>query len=84
MYRIRRVDACAEEVAETLADLHLLTFFEAAAMRNSISDRGGSPIEATMRLPLQASSHPPAREIAPISPKSGSCSGIGAGDFSSG
>ena len=32
MYRIRMVDASEYDVAETLADLHRLTFFEAAAM----------------------------------------------------
>jgi len=32
MYRIRIVDASDEDVADTLADLHQLTFFDAAAM----------------------------------------------------
>jgi GNAT superfamily N-acetyltransferase len=32
MYRIRMVDASDEDVADTLADLHRLTFFGAAAM----------------------------------------------------
>jgi GNAT superfamily N-acetyltransferase len=32
MYRIRMVDASDEDIAETLADLHQLTFFDAAAM----------------------------------------------------
>ena len=32
MYRIRMVDASDDDVAETLADLHRLTFFDAAAM----------------------------------------------------
>ena len=32
MYRIRMVDASDDDVADTLADLHRLTFFDAAAM----------------------------------------------------
>lgn len=32
MYKIRMVDASDDEVADTLADLHRLTFFDAAAM----------------------------------------------------
>ncbi|MDA9435809.1 GNAT family N-acetyltransferase [Bradyrhizobium sp. CCBAU 51627] len=32
MYRIRMVDASDEDIAETLTDLHRLTFFDAAAM----------------------------------------------------
>lgn len=32
MYRIRMVDASDDDVAETLDDLHRLTFFDAAAM----------------------------------------------------
>lgn len=32
MYRIRMVDASDDDIAETLADLHQLTFFDAAAM----------------------------------------------------
>ncbi|MCA1375283.1 MULTISPECIES: GNAT family N-acetyltransferase [unclassified Bradyrhizobium] len=32
MYRIRIVDASDDDVAETLSDLHRLTFFDAAAM----------------------------------------------------
>ena len=32
MYRIRMVDASDDEVADTLADLHRLTFFDTAAM----------------------------------------------------
>jgi GNAT superfamily N-acetyltransferase len=32
MYRIRIVDASDDDIAETLADLHQLTFFDAAAL----------------------------------------------------
>jgi GNAT superfamily N-acetyltransferase len=32
MYKIRMVDASDDDVADTLADLHRLTFFDAAAM----------------------------------------------------
>jgi hypothetical protein len=32
MYRIREVDGSDEEIADTLTDLHRLTFFDGAAM----------------------------------------------------
>jgi len=32
MYRIREVDGHDEEIADTLADLHLLTFFDGASI----------------------------------------------------
>jgi hypothetical protein len=41
MYRIREVDGNDDEIADTLADLHRLTFFEARPSRNSTRAIGG-------------------------------------------
>jgi hypothetical protein len=49
MYRIRIIDAPDDDIAETLADLHRLTFFDAAPLPQFELGRGGLPIAAMRR-----------------------------------
>lgn len=81
MYKIRIVDADDDETAETLGDLHRLTFFDGALVPQFDSGRGGSPTTMMMQSPSLASYRPRMRGIAGISAGSESCSGTGGGDF---
>jgi len=57
MYRIRMVDASDDDVADTLADLHRLTFFDTAAMPDFdlgvwwLAHRGDDPVAFAGVLP---------------------------------
>jgi hypothetical protein len=50
MYRIREVDGHDDEIADTLADLHRLTFLAVLPFPSSIGDIGGSRITTRYRL----------------------------------
>jgi len=56
-YRVREVDGQDEEVADTLADLHRLTFFNGACLPDFDRGSGGSPVMKRDRLLLPASCH---------------------------
>ena len=49
MYRIREVDGHDDEIADTLVDLHRLTFFDSAPFRRSIGNIGGSLFKSGCR-----------------------------------
>jgi hypothetical protein len=51
MYRIREVDGHEDEITDTLADLHRLTFLKAHQPLSSIGDIGGLLITSMCRSP---------------------------------
>ena len=53
-YRIREVDAEDEDIANTLAELHRLTFFDSACIPEFDGGTGGWRFMRTSRLPLRA------------------------------
>jgi hypothetical protein len=55
MYKIREVDGRDEEVADALAELHCLTFFDGASVPDLTEATGGSPIKTRYRSLLPAS-----------------------------
>jgi hypothetical protein len=57
MYRIREVDGHDDDVAETLADLHRLTFFNGASIPK-FRVIGGSRFSRPCRSPLPGSFRP--------------------------
>jgi hypothetical protein len=64
MCRIREVDGQDEEIAETLAELHRLTFFDSARMRSSIGVIGGLRVRVRFRslLPVWFRQRTPAMQ----------------------
>ena len=82
MYKIRIVDASDDDVVDTLADLHRLTFFDAAAMPQFELERGGWPITAMMRSLLPASSVDACSKRRLLLQGRRAADGIGGGDFS--
>jgi len=83
MYRIRMVDASDDDIADTLTELHRLTFFDTAATPKFdlgawwLAYQGDDAVALALCRPLT-------RGISVTSPELESCRGIGAGGFSSG
>jgi hypothetical protein len=55
MYRIREVDGNEDEIADTLADIHRLTFFDGASIPEFDRGTGGWRIARRYRWPLPGS-----------------------------
>jgi hypothetical protein len=67
MYWIREVDGHDDEIAETLAELHGLTFFDSAPLPNFDHGLGGSVVMPQNRLLLRVSSPRPTHAMPAIS-----------------
>jgi len=82
MYRIRMIDASDDDVADTLAELHRLTFFDTAAMPEFDLGAWWLAYQGDQAVTSAGACRPVTHGISATSPGSESCRGIGAGGFS--